>query len=158
MSLHDCQREALAIYRNTPLPHSDPIPAAPFTLDTFDLANNDDHKATFYKRVNCNVVANLIKNGLSETGYSNLLLQKENFEFRNQTTGEVELHRPTMLFLIWEKVDPSTLVGLDLILTKLETCKLGDHGNNVDTMLTHMDFLNKTLVENGRVMCFFPAW
>ncbi len=150
VTLEDCQRQAFAIYKTTALPRADPIPAPPFALDDLDPASDDAHKALFYKRVNCNVVATIIKNGLSETGYADLLLQKEKFEYMNHATGEVEFHGPTMLLLIWEKIDPSTIVGLDLILTKLKTIKLGDHGNNVDTMLTFMESQHKILTENGR--------
>ena len=39
----------------------------------------------------------------------------------------MELHGSTMIYLIFKKTDPSTVVGLDSILKNLETTKLGYH-------------------------------
>ena len=47
-------------------------------------------------------------------------------------------------------MDPSTVVGLDSVLQKLKTTKLGDHSNCVGTVLTIMEGHYKNLRENGR--------
>lgn len=96
------------------------------------------------------MVAKIIENGLSHQGFEDLLLQREKFTFRNSTTGEIELDRPIMLYLIYNKIDPDTIVGLDAIEDDLENMKLSNYGNNVDTMLTDMAAKYKILKDNRR--------
>ena len=55
-----------------------------------------------------------------------------------------------MLFLIFEKVDPSTVVGLDSILKKTENAKLCDYSNNMDSMRTMIKSNFKILKENKK--------
>ena len=42
-------------------------------------------------------------------------------------------------YLIYERVDPTTEVGTDVHLKKLERCKMGDHDNAVAVMLCFME-------------------
>ena len=148
MTLDDLQRAAIARY-DTPLAVGSAIPQAPFTMRALDPGNNEDDKKQFYTKVHSQVVSQIIKNGLSNMGYNDLLLQADKFAFHG-ADGEVKYDGATMLFLIFQKIDPSTVVGLDAVLTKLERAKLGDHSNDVDTMLQMMENHYRTLKENGR--------
>ena len=149
IKLTECQRAAQGRYA-TALAVADPLPAHPFTAKVLDPATNNADKKQFYAKVHSNVVAKIIENGLTPSGFEDLLMKKHLFEFRNATTGEIEFDGPTMLYLVYEKIDPDTIVGLDSIEDKLESSKLGDHGNDVDAMLTAMEALYKTLKDNGR--------
>ena len=80
-----------------------PIPPAPFTMRNLDPVNDADDKKQFFLRVYCNVVAHIIKNGLSVQGYSELLLKKEKFKFYNADTGEVGYDIPSMMFLFFRR-------------------------------------------------------
>ena len=55
-----------------------------------------------------------------------------------------------MMFLLFQKTDPSTIVGLDSILKQIENAKLGNHANDVDAMLTSIEGLYKILRDNHR--------
>ena len=148
MTLEDLQRAAIARY-DTPLAVGSAIPQAPFTMRALDPGNNADDKKQFYTKVHSQVVSQIIKNGLSNMGYNDLLLQADKFSFHGPD-GEVEYDGATMMFLIFQKIDPSTVVGLDAVLNKLERGKLGDHSNDVDVMLQMMENHYRTLKENGR--------
>jgi hypothetical protein len=119
-------------------------------MTTLTPGTDDTHKTQFYARVHISVVAAIVKNNMSVTGYDDLLLQKDKFSYHNATTGEMEYDGPTMLFLIFEKVDPSTVVGLNSILKKIENTKLGDYSNNVDSMLTMIETNFEILKENKK--------
>ena len=80
MTIEDLQRAAFVRY-GTALALGDPIPSAPFTMRTLDPGNDAEYKKQFFLRVHCNVVAHIIKNGLSVQGYSDLLLKKYKFSF-----------------------------------------------------------------------------
>ena len=55
-----------------------------------------------------------------------------------------------MIFLLFQKTNPSTIVGLDSILKQIENAKLGNHANDVDAMLTSIEGLYKILCDNHR--------
>ena len=80
MNIEDLQRAAFARY-GTALALGDPIYPAPFTMTTLNPGNDADNKKQFFLRVHCNVVAHIIKNGISVQGYSDLLLKKYKFSF-----------------------------------------------------------------------------
>ena len=71
---------------------------------------------------------------LSVDGMDDLLVDKDLFTYVNDE-GQVERHGTTMLYLIYDRVDPTTEVGMNVHLKKLERSKMGDHNNDVDVML-----------------------
>ena len=81
--------------------------------------NNSDDKIQFYKKVHSRVVAHLIKNILSVTGYDSLLLQQDKFSFYSDAIGEMEFDGATMIYLIFMKTDPGTVVGIDSVLNNI---------------------------------------
>ena len=64
MTLEDLKRAAFMIY-DTALAFGVPIPPASFTMRTLDPVNDADYKKQFFLQVHCNLVAHIIKNGLS---------------------------------------------------------------------------------------------
>ena len=149
MTIENLQRVSFARY-DTSLAHGDLIPPAPFTMRNLDPGNDADENKQFFLRVHCNVVARIINNGLSVRGYFDLLLKKDKFAFYNAANGEVEYDGPSMIFLLFQKTDSSTIVGLDSILKQIENAKLGKHANDVDVMLTSIEGLYNILRDNHR--------
>ena len=66
-----------------------------------------------------------------------LLVDKDLFTYVN-ADDQVKRHGGTMLHLIYERVDPTTEIGMDVHLKKLEKCKMGNHNNDVASMLRFM--------------------
>ena len=147
ITLTDCQRAAHGRYHNA-IAATANIPAAPFQLKALDPANNQADKAQFYKKVASNVVAKIVENGVSVSSFEDLMLKKSAFMYQNPTSKEIEFDGPTMLFLILNKVDPETVVGLDTVEEKIETAKLSDFKNDVDAMLTDMETNQQILKDN----------
>ena len=147
VTLENVQRAAHKHF-NIPVANGAVIPAAPFVARTLDPASSDPDKADFYKQVDSAVVAKLCENCLSTSGYNDLMLQKEKFSFVDSTTGQVKFDGATMVFLIYQTIDPNTIVGLDNILKKLERAKLSDYSNDVAAMLRDMQNWRLTLKEN----------
>ena len=63
------------------------------------------------------------------TGYNDLFLQQEKIAFYNDVIVEMEFNGATMIYFIFMKTDPSTVIGINPVLKKLETNNLGDHLN-----------------------------
>ena len=118
-------------------------------MKILDPGNNGDDKSQFYKKDHNSVIVHRIKNILLVTGYDDLVLQQDKFTFYNDAISKMGFDGATMIYLIFMKTYPSTLVGLDSVLKKLETTKLGDHPNCVDTMFTILEGNYKNLCENG---------
>ena len=55
-----------------------------------------------------------------------------------------------MVFLMFEKIDPNTVVGMDTVLKRMENAKLKDFGNDVDRILSTMEQWYKVLEDNQR--------
>ena len=83
------------------------------------MATVKDDKKTFYLCVHGQVVTMIIKNGLLPVGYQDIFLQKKKFSFRHPTSNKIKFDGPTMMFVIFQKTQPSTIVGLDSYLKKL---------------------------------------
>ncbi len=93
------------------------------------------------------MVATIIYNGLLTTGFKDLFLHQDAFAYNNATTNEMELDCLTMLYLIYTKIDPDTVVRLDFIGEKLEKTKLRNFNNDVYAMLIDMEEKYKILPE-----------
>ena len=112
ITIENVQRAAIARY-NVAVAVADPITPYLFSMKTIDPGNNGNEKRQFYKKVHSRVVAHLIKNILLVTGYDDLILQQDKFEFYNDAFGEMEFYGATMIYLFFMKKVPSTVAGLD---------------------------------------------
>ena len=68
------QWEAHKRYSNA-IAEGDALPPTPFKVTQLDPANSPDHKELFYLRLDSQVVAELIKNVLTDAEYPNLCLK-----------------------------------------------------------------------------------
>ena len=55
----------------------------------------------------------------------------------------------TIVYLIYQIIDPTTEVGMDATLKLLESCKMGDYGYDCNEMLKQMEKWYKKLKSNG---------
>ena len=131
------QREAHKRY-STSIAEGDALPPTPFKLTQIDPANDPAHKELFYSRVDSQVVAELIKNILTDAEYAKLVLKRSIFTFEEDTTGIDLIDGPCLLKLLMDRVDPNIVIGIKVLCAKLESVKLHSFGNNVDAMLTDM--------------------
>ena len=76
-------------------------------------------------------------------------MDKDLFTYVN-AEGQVERHGVTILYLMSKRVDPTTEVGMDVHLKKLEKCKMGDHNNDIASMLRFMEEHCQILRHNGK--------
>jgi hypothetical protein len=146
ITLSNCQRAGHVLFQDG-FSLQDDVPPPPFTATVLDPANTPGHKAKFYEVVNNNVAVKIIQNTLTVNGYDDLLALKELFTYTN-ANGDTEYHAATMLHIMYENMDPTTEVGMDSILKKMESMKMSDFSNNVDDMLKSMERNYKVLYDN----------
>ena len=85
------------------------------------------------------VVAELIKNILTDAKYAKLRLKRSIFTFEDDTTGIDLIDGPCLLKLLMDRVDPNIVIGIKVLCANFESVKLHSFGNNVDAMLTDME-------------------
>ena len=85
------------------------------------------------------VVAELIKNILTDAEYAKLIFKRSIFTFEDDTTGIDLIDGPCLLKLLMDRVDPNIVIGIEVLCAKLESVKLHSFGNKVDAMLTDME-------------------
>ena len=122
----------------TALANGAPIPAAPWTKRQLNPATSANDKAAFYEKVHSHVIAEWLKNVLDEISYASLLLKKKEFTFTSQD-GTESYDGLVMLKLVLTRFDPSVAVGVEKLRVKLETFRLFQYGNNVDSMCTAIE-------------------
>ena len=53
-----------------------------------------------------------------------------------------------MVFLMFQKIDPNTVVGMDTMLKRMEGAKLKDYCNDIDKLLSAMEQWYQILQDN----------
>ena len=128
----------------------DPLPPGPWSTRQLDPANVPADKKTFYDRVNSQVVAQLVQNILTPEGYSKLLQGKKNkIGFFCDQTGNDKIDGPCLIKLLFDRIDPSVVVGIESLRQRIETCKLHTHSNNVDEMLSMIEECYEKITDQG---------
>ena len=117
----------------------DPLRVAPFTVKTLDPANVDNDKKLFYSRVDSEVVAELIKNILTDDEYSKLMFKSNKFTFQNDATGNERIDDLGLLKLLFDCIVPNVFVGVKVLCQNLEATKLHPYQNNVNALHTDME-------------------
>ena len=86
---------------------------------------------------------------MSGNGFDDLLEHRELFSYMT-ADGNVEYHTATLLYSMSKNTDSVTEVGVDSILTTMETVKMSDFTNNADSFLKLMEQNFKVLKGNGQ--------
>ena len=82
IEMNRLQLEAHKRYSNA-ITEGDVLPPTPFKVTQIDPANSPDHKELFYSRVDSQVVAELIKNILTDAEYAKLMMKRSIFTFED---------------------------------------------------------------------------
>ena len=147
ITIDDLQRQAHTTYMAR-LAEVDPIPGK--TVRPLDPANVPADKATFYDRVDSNIVARGVKNSITTEAYESLLIEKEKFAFVDAATGLIKYDGPTLLWILIHKIEPDNVLGLEMWRRNLASAKLHEHGNDVGRLLNAMQTLYRKIKNNGK--------
>ena len=136
--------------------------ATPLAVEAIDPGQVNADRETFYQRTRSKMIANRILGSLTSKAIKMLMLEKDKFQWYDDTTGNYETDGPTLLFIIFSKVNPSTRVGVSSFKKNIEKANLAKHKNNLELMLTDMKQNYSKIVELGKthedyVMHLFDA-
>ena len=134
------QRQAIARY-GTALAAGAPIPAGPWSAR--ELVNPKDNQAereVFYSRVHSQAVATFLQNIVTPAGYAKVIQgMLDQISFICPTTGTRFIDGPCLLYLLWDRIDPSLAVNVENLRADIEGTRLHKFDNNVDLMLTDIE-------------------
>ena len=149
VSFERLQRLAHARFA-TELTENQPVPVGPWTSRVLDPANDPADKITFYDRVHSNVVTELLKNILTSTGFSKVIQgKKDEITFTCPATGNEKIDGPCLLYLLFDRVDPSLVVSMESLREQIETAKLHKFKNNVDELLSYIEERYEKILDNS---------
>ena len=83
------------------------------------------------------------------TSYAKLLLKKKLFTFVNPSNGLMTFDGVIMLLLVLTTLDPSVVVGIEIMRKKLETMKLGNYRYSIKNMCTKIEELMEKIEGTG---------
>ena len=72
---------------------------------------------------------------MTEDAIDDIMLDKEKFQFKRASNGQIENNGLIMLKLILTKINPSTRVGVNNLITKLTKMNLADYKEDVVAMV-----------------------
>ena len=134
------QRQAIARY-GTAWDDDAPITDGPWnTRELVDPSNNAAEREIFYSRIHSEAVATYLSNILTPAGYAKIVhgvLDK--ISFICPTTGTRFVDGPCLLYLLWNKIDPSLAVNVENLRATIKNIRLDSYENNVDEMLTDIE-------------------
>ena len=103
------------------------------------------------KRIRATMMARFIRNSLLEPVKRKLDQSRRNFQFKNFDSRIIEEDGPIMLKIIYDRINPSTRVGVNLLKTKLDTMKVSDFCKKVPDMIDAFDgTYNEILSKQGQ--------
>ena len=96
------------------------------------------------RRIRSSIISKWLTNSMKPEALKDIMLDKEMFQFRRASNGQIENDGPTMLKLILTKINPSTRVGVRNLVNKLTKMDLADYKEDVVAMV---DSFQSTLNE-----------
>ena len=115
-----------------------------------DPTNVPADKGAFFERVHLNVTTELLNNVLASTGVSKVIQGKrDKITFTCPLTGNEKIDSPCLLYLLFDRVDPSLVVSMELLREQIETVKLHNFKNNFDELLTYIKERHKRILDNS---------
>ena len=118
-----------------------PIPEGMWTArELVDPGNNAAECTIFYNRVHSEAVATLLANILTPTGYAKVIQGVlDQISFICPATDMRFVDRPCLLYLLWDRIDPSLAVNVENLRAAIENIKLHTYENNMDDMLIEIE-------------------
>ena len=138
INLETVQQAAIQHFSDT-ITHTGPIPSPLFTTHDLDPGNDPADKTIFHSQVNYHALAKLLNNTLTAETTGILALRKDEFTFLDLTPGHDSRDGQSMLLLAMQKADPSMIVGVDLLRSKIEQASLHTYKNNIDKMCDNLE-------------------
>ena len=122
VKLYDVQRAGHALFKKI-FGADGHIGNGPYFASTLFPTTDPEDRARFHQIAKNNIVVKTIENMLSVDGMDDLRVDKNLLTYVI-ADGQIERHSGSMLRLICERVDPTTEVGIDVHLKKLENLSL----------------------------------
>ena len=79
-----------------------------------------------------------------------IMLDKKKFQWYDQVSGNYEEDWPTLLYIIFSKINPSTRVGVSLFKLNLAKANLPKHKKDLEVMLIDMKENCSKIIELGK--------
>ena len=110
---------------------------APLIIENLDPENNDVHKTRLFKHVCSEMISKVVKENLTMNSFKILLLIKRDFNW-TKYDGTTCYDGPTMILICLQLVNPSTNIGVEKYISKIEQATMSKYGNKLPEILDYM--------------------
>lgn len=109
----------------------------------------DEHltKEAVQLRIRSVMMSKFIRNSLKKSARRILDLNKKKFQFKHVADGRIEEDGPMMLKLIYDRINPSTRVGVRNLTNKLDQMNLEDYNQSVPEMIDAYENTYNLIIE-----------
>ena len=118
------------------------------TITNLDPKNEENDKIQFYKHIRSNMISKAIKAHLTTNLFNKLLLNNKDFN-RTKDVGTTRYEGPTMLLIFLQLVNPSTNIGVEKYISKLEQATMRKYGKKVPDMLDDMKMYHNYIIDHS---------
>ena len=101
------------------------------------LAGDTEQVHDFYYRVISYMIAKLIEVSITNTSFKKIRIHQKEYEW-SEARSLISNYGPTMICLIFKKINPSKRIGVSNIKDDIEKTTLAKFGNNVKDLLYDM--------------------
>ena len=95
------------------------------------------------------MIAKCIENNVTNASWKKILLRQKDFTWVDLVTNELRFDGPTMLWIIFNTIKPSTTIGLENYKLKIEKARMNRYNHNVVDMLDEIEEAYNTIVRQG---------
>ena len=114
-----------------------------------DPENNDGDKEIFYARVRMNMIGERIWNSLNQVSQTNLHVHSKKYTWKDSDGAQL-YDGPTMLQILVQTINPSTMVGISTLKDKIRSITLPGFHHNVVDMFSHQSRIYNEILQLGK--------
>jgi hypothetical protein len=124
-----------------------------YTRDVLKInpATTDSDRPTFQRRARSEIIVSWIRGHFDEESLKALSLKSDDFQWTVPADdgGGVKCDGPTMIKLILDYIQPSTMIGTDRYRKVIQNCRLEKHGHNVLKAMEQIETALKQIERKG---------
>ena len=159
ITMADMKRQAYKTWGNHSAAFADQVPDN-FDMEDIDPAQNNNHRAPFFRRVRSRMIAKRIVGYLNTSDYE--VLKNKAHLLTWSRAGQEEMDGPTILWILFQISNPSTRVGVAELKENLRSATSAKFQHNVKDLTDYMsknyrDIIDKNQTHEDYILDLFTS-
>ena len=147
ITLEMIQKQAHTTWGNNLANFDTPVPDVQ-TLQVLNPGTNQDHREPFFRRVRSRMIAKRIIGYLKLSDWEHLKNKASKYTWSGQ--GDEEIDGPTVLWILMQKCNPSTRVGVSELKEELRSATSSKFNHDIQKLTDFMSSKYREIREKGQ--------